>query len=929
MQINNLTSSLIPSQLPEYIRDNPDYANFVTFVKAYYEWMEQQGGALHGSKNLLEYQDIDKTSAEFLEFFKNDFLQYFPEDILVDSQKAIKLARQLYESKGTPASYQFLFRILYDIDFDVFYTKDAVLRASDGQWYVPRSLKLSSLSTSASNFLDINNFTIFGETTKSKAIIETSILSGDKVEVFISNIERLFQSGETVQILDSNNQPVLVDDQVLSAKIVGQVSQLRIDPNRRGLLYQPGDPVIVFGGLSSETGRGALAEVGSTTSGAIQRINVVEGGYGYRENPNTLISITNAPGAAAVVGSLDPNPLTAANVTFAPTDTISLKRFITIGNTNYNFSAIAVSNANTTLADAFTFSSFLAYPITSILLTNGGGGITTIPDVAAESIFTNDLSSPAYLSSLGILGPIQIESGGEGYEVNDTIVFTGGTGYGAFANVTDVDINGSITNVSYVFVESQTYPLGGLGYRNDSLPTLSVASANVQASNASLFVPGILGAGAEFSLVVDRVGSITTINLLDGGEDYIETPNVSIKVQDIVVSNVSIANLPQKGDIVFQGANTNVATYQATVNSISLLSPNEDPDASLYRFRVFDYNSKPNSNLTLKIQDKDIELVMANVAYDSSFDSTGVRNYGDGNAKGTASFLNGLVIGQGAYLSSRGQPSSFSILQNEVYNNYTYQITVEKEISKYRDILLNLLHPTGMKMLGRYAMKANAEHFFHTYDALYTGQPLSFYTGYNPSSITMVADFENKSNNIIKFNNLLGANIATFLIVGDIIEAITENGPSIKSEIISIDWQSDTAVLRDNTWLTYANVANVQANSGSNVINILSLTGSYDIINNGQYSDINYPIRDIVYAGDLIKIANNSPLTVEFVDYLNDRLIVSGTVANNSNSLLSVNRTIDTTNVTIYGPVGLVYTPMIVTQDGNVILTQDDRMILV
>jgi hypothetical protein len=471
--------------------------------------------------------------------------------------------------------------------------------------------------------------------------------------------------------------------------------------------------------------------------------------------------------------------------------------------------------------------------------------------------------------------------------------------------------------------------LGGLGYRNDGLPVVNVVSANVLASNASLFVPGILGTGAEFSVVVDRVGSITTINLLNGGEDYIETPNVSIKVQDIVVSNVSIADLPQKGDIVFQGANTNVASYQATVNSISLLSPNEDPEESLYRFRVFNYSNRPNTNLTLKIEGKDIELSMTNAAFDSTFDSNGIRNYGDGNARGTASFLNGLVIGQGEYLSSRGQPSSFSILQNEIYNNYTYQITVEKEISKYREILLNLLHPSGMKMLGRYAMKANAQHFFHTYDALYKGQPLSFYTGYNPSNVVMVADFDNKSNNIITFDNLLGANIATFLNVGDSIEAITENGPSIKSDIISIDWESNTAVLSDNTWLTFANVASVQANSGSNVINILSLTGSYDIINNRQYSNTQYPIKDIVYAGDLIKIANNSPLTVEFVDFSNDRLIISGTVANNSNSLLSVNRTFDTTDVIIYGPVGLVYTPIIITQDGNILMTQDERDILV
>ncbi|WP_339941548.1 hypothetical protein, partial [Undibacterium luofuense] len=62
--------------------------------------------------------------------------------------------------------------------------------------------------------------------------------------------------------------------------------------------------------------------------------------------------------------------------------------------------------------------------------------------------------------------------------------------------------------------------------------------------------------------------------------------------------------------------------------------------------------------------------------------------------------MNGLVIGQGQYLNSQGQPSSFNVLQSQTYNNFTYQITVEKEIAKYRDILLGLLHPTGTNVIG-------------------------------------------------------------------------------------------------------------------------------------------------------------------------------------------------------------------------------------
>ena len=78
------TSILVPSQLPEFIRDNPDYENFVLFLQAYYEWMElpntsnslvttatTQQGITYASKNLTEYRDIDETINTFTSHFYN------------------------------------------------------------------------------------------------------------------------------------------------------------------------------------------------------------------------------------------------------------------------------------------------------------------------------------------------------------------------------------------------------------------------------------------------------------------------------------------------------------------------------------------------------------------------------------------------------------------------------------------------------------------------------------------------------------------------------------------------------------------------------------------------------------------------------------------------------------------------------------------
>lgn len=1050
--IKNL-SALIPSQLPEYITSDPTYDKFVLFLQSYYEWMEQANNVLYESKNILNYVDIDNTTNEFLDYFVNDFLQYFPKDSLVDKHQAVKIARELYKSKGTPASYKFLFKVLYDSEFDIFFTKDAVLRASDGIWFVAKSLKLA---TQDPNFLNIQNRKIFGESSKSIAIIENTVLAGTKTEVFISNIERLFQSGETVRVIDGNNQDVLVDGQPLRAKLVGQISQININSKNRGLLYSPGDPVVVYGGLNPtvENPIGAIAKVGSTTSGSIQKIGVNYGGFGYRDFPNTSINITDAPGAIAKVDSvvsilpppimienggigykvndkvikgdvsnytifadvtavnnigtiteityrsgLDANVvygITAnvissnvqatnasikistvpgvgiANATYIVKDTISLKTnevhsghasgFL-LGNTtnpvSYFFSKMPTANINTKLSDAFSYQQFFTYSLSSIDVENGGGGITTLPTVSTESIYVTDVYDPndsantlgqniqGKLSNLGILAPIQIANPGIGYVANDKIIFSGGSGYGASANVTSVDSSGRILAVDYVYDSAIIkYSLGGMGYKQTALPQLSVNSANVSAYGASLFVPGILGDGATFSLSVDRVGSVTSINVTDFGEDYNSTPNVSLKVQDIIVSNVSITNLPKKEDVIYQGLNVNNASYIASVNSISILTYDADPSKSKYNLRVYNYNSNPKPDLELFVDLPDaskISISMANTPATANFfysgspeyDINGIKNYGDGTAKATASFLNGLTISQGQYLTTQGQPSAFSILQNENYNNFTYQITVEKEIAKYREILLNLLHPTGMKVLGRYAIKSHSDFNYHSVSAIYSGKTLAAYTGYVSSNVTISGDFINKSNNIVKFDNLAGANIATFITPNNTIYISPINGESIISDVVSVNYSANTITLKDNVWLTFANVAYVSGNLGSNTITVNSITDSYDIVNNGKYIDANNHLKGLIFASDNIKI-NNNTYKIQSVNYTyNTITLTTNLLANVSNDLITINRTLtaggSTTNIgqiIILGSVGIPYIPEITTEDGLSLLTEDQQILI-
>ena len=115
MATDQKTSVLVQSQVPGYLLE--EGPNLVAFLKAYYEWMETTGQMTEQSKNLLVNQDIDTTDLnKFYSYFQREVLADFPEAVLADKRLVAKKIKDLYRSKGTLASYNLLFRILYNQD---------------------------------------------------------------------------------------------------------------------------------------------------------------------------------------------------------------------------------------------------------------------------------------------------------------------------------------------------------------------------------------------------------------------------------------------------------------------------------------------------------------------------------------------------------------------------------------------------------------------------------------------------------------------------------------------------------------------------------------------------------------------------------------------------------------------------------------------
>lgn len=93
-----------------------------------------EGGALFAANNLLDYADVDKTTGDFLEYFRRDFMPSIDTKIIADKRLLAKHINNIYLAKGSMASYDFLFRVLYNEDIEISYPRDNIIKPSDSKW---------------------------------------------------------------------------------------------------------------------------------------------------------------------------------------------------------------------------------------------------------------------------------------------------------------------------------------------------------------------------------------------------------------------------------------------------------------------------------------------------------------------------------------------------------------------------------------------------------------------------------------------------------------------------------------------------------------------------------------------------------------------------------------------------------------------------
>lgn len=267
-EFNEKLSLLVRSQLPDFVQENNE--TFVSFLKAYYEYLEQDEKAQKVLQTARSYADVDRTIDSFVNYFLKQFAYGIPEYIFEEEETAakrflVKYIGSLYRSKGSPNALKFLFRLAFDEEIDVIYPYDYLLRPSDGKF--SRAVFVKARVDNTVDVDSLINKTIYGE----QSLIESG------VDFVVRHSPDIYEIYFEERDLFSSDQNFIAGERLISsANIQGNITVLAcltsVSINDGGLGYKVTDPITT----SDANVTVSIGQVGE--SGEIKSVNITNPG---------------------------------------------------------------------------------------------------------------------------------------------------------------------------------------------------------------------------------------------------------------------------------------------------------------------------------------------------------------------------------------------------------------------------------------------------------------------------------------------------------------------------------------------------------------------------------------------------------------------------------------------------------------------------
>lgn len=751
------TSLLVNRQLPEFIRE--EYPKFISFLEAYYEFLEtkqgiQKNNLTEVSKNLRDISDIDKSLDEFETRFYEKFAPLLPKDAAIRKDILFKNLTDLYLAKGNVGSYKLLFRLLFGEEVEIIEPRNEVLKPSASTWLIENALRadpenlytlyygngskkefvlagcrcprtLTTLliqvrsvtvngvettdylinresrklifNTAPNNnavirvyydnfdFNLIVNRKVTGKTSRASAIVErtaVSIVSNRRIQDFYINQKTLngtFDNGEycVTDIVDKDGNIIVIEFLTTS-------SLRSINVVEGGSNYSNGDIVVISGGGAEEE---AVAVIDEVFSGFIDTIVVNKPGAGFAVGG--IIDSIDPPlvvnGSISVVNTSQSNVINTYTIFSDVLISNLTSTSLTMGDTNWNIPN-KVINLSSKIYDMSNTRTLTVGQIETCIVLTSNNVVTSVPVVETEGAFFVTGTQKHTITSFGSLGGYEIVSTGQNYKLGDEVVFGPNPiatyGVGAAARVTSVD------------------PLTGGIKRIEFEPTRIGGYANVFSNNHIVY-----GIDTNFQTELE-VGDRIIVN---GESRFINAITSDTELNCNVAFTYTTAN-----------ANMKVGVYNRYLTGGIMYTQNNFPSITISSRNGTGADIRLNSlmgdgeNLTARSAKLPGSIVRIRIIdggrgykYIPYINLTGT---GDGLATASAEIESSFVTFDGKWTSSESILSSTErkIQGRDYYVDYSYVTSSRVEFRKYKKIVKELLHPSGLVNYARLRIDTSA-----------------------------------------------------------------------------------------------------------------------------------------------------------------------------------------------------------------------------
>ena len=749
---DKLTSLLVNRQVPEFVRE--EYPLFITFLEAYYEYLEQKQGTqindlAKRAKDLRHISDVDDSIDDFEANFFNTYASLVPIDVEIDKTTLIKNVLPLYLSKGSEASFKLLYRFIFGQELEVTYPKNDILRASDGKWEIENALKVSS---------EFYSYYTGNGTTKEFKILQE--LSSSDISVYVNGVLKTHATDyyirkESKKVIfntaPANNAVVKVlystaldktifTNRKVTAETSGATALIEKVENRilvgekiteffindKTLLgtFQNGENILIDAFVD-----GVLINVIVATVSNVLRINIIDGGANYNVGDPVIVNapIAEIPPSAIITkvfgGSIDRVRINDGGAGFMSGETISAQGY---SNTQLSFGIATVNTLAANTANVFRIYSDVISDVdpsnTSLNVANWGfsGNIAPSGMINVNSVISTAFSNVSYLSigeisNISILAASVIVSTTPLLNANPAIVTISPLTANTLSNtIVRIDTFGSLGKLVV------TNPGSGYAVFDELVFTNK---------------PMSFGLGAEAIVsTVNGSGGITKVEFVDS--KITGTANVT-SVSNVMVHGTGTAFNTElvPGDEIRIGYDTRKVLSIASATSLNvtsagwtqiyIASPVRKIGKNLLggqgytqdKLPTVTINTAGGSGATINvtsIMGDGEDLLAQSTKRPGEIEEIQITNpgkqiqviptatlssFGDGTATANVTLNPSYESLEGRFLNSDGILSSIDrkIQGRDFYVTYSYLLSGATEFSKYKKVFKDLLHPAGFK----------------------------------------------------------------------------------------------------------------------------------------------------------------------------------------------------------------------------------------